>query len=355
MNCQEVMELMQRHVDNDLDDEETSRMTDHVGHCPECAAMLEKLLVLSKGLEQLPRVVPPYSLVDAILPELGKLDAAGAEMKGYSDISPRSRRVERKRRTWIGRVSGVVALGVVVGLLLINGPGLPFSGSSEKDASSEAPQAEIKMFNKSSEKYEETGDVANQFSVQATSSDDTDTMVRKENEGAVPSSAPSPDGASGGGGVSGSEGAASGGSSGGSGSGVVTEPAAGAPDNPAPSVPGEEAAVPGFTEGDKNKGLIDSPTETPSAGMMGGAPAPAPAVETLSPDGKWKAVLTNGALELYRTSDNSLVFEPAPDGGTRSDLIWSKDSQSLNYTYTDAQGNATSLTLLLPDLIEKAR
>jgi anti-sigma factor RsiW len=146
MNCPEVMELMQRHVDGDLNAEETSHMLDHVGHCPDCAAMLQRLLHLSRGLEQLPRVVPPYSLVDAILPQLGNGEAAGAETADDTVVlAPSERRAARSRREWMGRLSGVAAVAIVVGLLLVGGPSLFRKPAPRKSRHCPATRINTKM------------------------------------------------------------------------------------------------------------------------------------------------------------------------------------------------------------------
>ena len=101
MNCQEGMELMQRYVDRDLNEEETSRLLEHVGQCPECAAMFQRLVRLSRGLEQLPRVAPPYSLVDAILPQLDKIqpEPAAAPASAPYETAETAGRIPKSRRT----------------------------------------------------------------------------------------------------------------------------------------------------------------------------------------------------------------------------------------------------------------
>jgi hypothetical protein len=136
MICQEVMELMQRYIDDDLDQQEISRLMDHVGQCSECAAMLNRLQHLSSNLEQLPRVVPRYSLVDAILPELEKLSASAGEStvstkEVDTNRTSRTARSNRPGRNFLPKLSGVVALGVVAGLLLFSNPSQWFAPSGQ--------------------------------------------------------------------------------------------------------------------------------------------------------------------------------------------------------------------------------
>lgn len=78
MMCQEVIELMQRYLDRDLDETEYGRMLQHLEQCPDCTELFERLVNLSNELESLPKVTPPFSLVDVILPKLEQLEAAGA-------------------------------------------------------------------------------------------------------------------------------------------------------------------------------------------------------------------------------------------------------------------------------------
>ncbi|MBW5444953.1 hypothetical protein GE107_02590 [Cohnella sp. CFH 77786] len=345
MNCEEVMELMQRHVDHDLDEQETSLLMDHVGHCPDCAAMLEKLVNLSRGLEQLPRVVPPYSLVDKILPELGDWDAAAAETGGEASLAPRSRRASRPRRSWIAKLSGVVALGIAVGVLLVNGPFTGRLGSSQQDAAS-APEAAANQESAS------TSDKS--FSMKLTTKDQygeaqeppagssstflaPDTTTRNfsskelSKEGAA-SQEPS----SGGGGASGSYGAS----------------------NAAPSGSPAANAGTGGTHGENADQYFaatpsDSPAEPPVSDK--GVTLTAAKEESLSPDGKWKAVLTDGVLQVFNASDGSLAFGPTPEGGKRSGLVWNESSTELDYTFTDPEGKQTPMYLKVPEMKEASR
>lgn len=74
MNCHEVMELMQRQLDEELSEADRERWTAHSRQCPDCTEKLELLKLVSLELTSLPKVTPRYSLVDSILPELDQLD-----------------------------------------------------------------------------------------------------------------------------------------------------------------------------------------------------------------------------------------------------------------------------------------
>lgn len=74
MTCQEVVELMQRDLDQDLNEEENNILQTHLEGCSECPAIFERMKLLSNELTMLPKVNPPYSLVDQIMPQLERID-----------------------------------------------------------------------------------------------------------------------------------------------------------------------------------------------------------------------------------------------------------------------------------------
>lgn len=142
MNCQEVMAYMQRQLDHDLEDHEAEVLFAHIRHCSDCADTFERLKRLSLELESLPKVVPAFSLVDAIMPQLDQLipeiSAAVAQPIQPADTGVTNRRTSRKREGgWLRNVSwtafgGVVTAGIVVGLVLVLGN--PVTPSKSDDA-----------------------------------------------------------------------------------------------------------------------------------------------------------------------------------------------------------------------------
>ncbi|WP_426447855.1 zf-HC2 domain-containing protein [Paenibacillus sp. S-38] len=172
MMCQEVIELMQRYLDRDLDETEYRRMLLHLENCPDCTELFERLVNVSQELESLPKVLPPFSLVDAILPKLEELEAqgvdaaerglaAGAEKTAAAPPAPEEVRPAPRpeRGSWRKNVrewvsfpvfGGVVAAGLVLGFFLF-GQGQPgqdadkllsgLAGGSSKESASSAPAA----------------------------------------------------------------------------------------------------------------------------------------------------------------------------------------------------------------------
>ncbi len=359
MNCQEGMELMQRYVDRDLNGEETSDLMEHVGQCPDCAAMFERLVRLSRGLEQLPHVVPPYSLVDAVLPELNKIqaDAAPAEAAEPASLFPRGRRLERRHsRSWITRISGVVALGVVVGLLLLNRPLSEQADNSRQEAASLPEPTAAQEFGLSSPgagmRISDQNGTAS--SSEEPAEPETDLApLSKETAPAAPAPEPQPSAepekmfstqadpnpgtdASSGGMPEAEE------RDTGQPGAMEALPSESLPPQAADEIPPADS---GATPSDPALEL--QPEEEPPASIMGIMPAVSE--EAVSPDGQWKAVLQDGILQLYRMSDNSLVYDQAPDTGMRSELVWSEDSSSVQYTLTDSEGNRIPMALVIQD------
>lgn len=70
MNRAEAMDLLQRQLDGDLTLEEQIVLEEHLRADSELHLLRQRLQRVSAELHHLPRVTPPFSLVDAILPKL---------------------------------------------------------------------------------------------------------------------------------------------------------------------------------------------------------------------------------------------------------------------------------------------
>jgi hypothetical protein len=121
MTCQEVNELMQRHLDRELTPSEETVLRSHMLECPECAAMWERLELLNEELVQLPKVAPAISLVDAILPRLAEIDRLAASLGDHHESTVTSNRISWFKRIPWAAAGGVVAAGIVLGLFITNG------------------------------------------------------------------------------------------------------------------------------------------------------------------------------------------------------------------------------------------
>lgn len=308
MICQEVMELMQRHIDDDLDQQETSLMEDHADHCSDCAAMLSRLQKLSNDLEQLPRVVPKYSLVDAILPELDRLYAAqstdGTDNAAiHADSKPAEVRSQRPARRLWGRISGVVGAGIIAGLLLFNNPWEWSLGGNSKSneasgpipASAESQQMAPMMESLGNESALEDGAAqkrimsqdendAERNNVEVTGSMATEEMMDHKSE-----------------------------------------------------QQNDNEDIPMGIQGQIEEPASDSAFE--DAPQMLGVPA----VTVDSADGKWRAIaaMDAGSFQILNLEDNTQLYASEPRDHQIILLNWNEESTILYYTVTDAEGTVT--------------
>lgn len=129
MICPEVVEWMHRYVDHDLNEEESLLLFGHLRHCEDCAEEFELLQKLSAQLDELPLVVPKYSIVDAILPRLDAINRARQEEESAAEeMSPvvsvpvefdPNRRTQRKPSSQRGRLYKTGALGTIAAAVIL--------------------------------------------------------------------------------------------------------------------------------------------------------------------------------------------------------------------------------------------
>jgi len=148
LNNQEVNELMHRYLDDDLSGDEAALLEEHLRHFPANSAMFERLKQLNSDLEQLPKVTPPISIVDTILPRLereglwNEESVPSTEPNGLQSDHPAGvivPRVGKSRRfgtayRWFG---GAVAAGIALTLFITTlGPGTTTNDSANENLSS---------------------------------------------------------------------------------------------------------------------------------------------------------------------------------------------------------------------------
>ncbi|WP_027091178.1 zf-HC2 domain-containing protein [Cohnella thermotolerans] len=364
MNCQEVMELMQRSLDGDLDSRETSRMMEHIRSCPDCAAMLDRLTLLSNNLAQLPRVEPRFSIVDSILPQLELIPIASSEKSseavsenGAEDAAePLPPRSARPGRRSYRRLTGAIAAGIVVGLLIaVN----PFSWLSHSGQDNDAMSMPETAGTSSAGSAASSSEPA-QSSAEAQLFAQSDEKALKNDAPGSAEASPSPE-------------------------------APAAPESKAPSFTTAKPADRGLASKDSekkdDKGLADNrsaaqeteppessepettfdiarqtgdeaaPAATPSA-IAPLSPEPegndkshaftsiAPAFVWVSPDGKYKATVEDERMKVYELKDGELVLVFQSDvhaGSTIGGVRWDDQSAILQYAWTDADGKTVRL------------
>lgn len=322
MNCQEVMELMQRQLDDDLDESEREVLMNHTRHCPDCAAMFERLKLLSAELTSLPKVVPSYSLVDAIMPQLERIELFGqpeaaaeastSTIAESSEVTPR--RVKRDRRWPSMRVmGGVIAAGIVAGLFLVTykldlSPDFASSNSAANESASVMDAAEEAPKELTMKRSVEDGAAASEVGTEAmdekvtvdgaskmdnlsVSSDESESTSSNSDENTT-SEAPASEQ---------SEGEANGNASGGGSN-------------------SSEGSTGSY--GDSHELYHKELSETEKLAAEQGL---------LSPDGKLSAHAEDYSIKIYTMADQTLMLESPRKNGKLANLVWSEDSSQLTY------------------------
>ena len=126
MSEQEVMEYMQRYLDDDLTEDEYARLKEHLENDPHNSMLFERMKRLSDDLARLPKVTPPYSIVDSIIPKLEEMEPIQDER----DRSQKRSNLFRSYKLW-SAAAAVLLLAVIV---FQNG--LPFPATSGSTGSS---------------------------------------------------------------------------------------------------------------------------------------------------------------------------------------------------------------------------
>lgn len=387
MNREEGMELVQRSIDGDLNEEESSRLQLYLQNYPECAALLERLTRLSEELTQLPHVTPKYSLVDAILPQLERIVPEPAPVVGQAPAAeaayePRTRRTGSRKSMYRG-LAAVVAAGVVAGVLLI---AQPFSLQSDQQkaalqqesAAETAPGAASSDMLRKNVMSEKALPGVDEKSAGASASSQQ-SQSANASEGAADGGSESVDGTS----LNAADGGGESGSSAGSADGVPTAKIG----TQTPTA--DQHVAPPVSGGEERQGFAPpaSASSTASAGVTdksdadardaGGASSDAPAATEApslagepnvtfsaaeqyvpswaSPDGKLTAVAYHGGLRIVKTEGLETVFESDKREGTVSDVSWGQAGQDLYYTWTDGSGKATDMWWNAKENREQAR
>ncbi|RUS48550.1 anti-sigma factor [Cohnella sp. AR92] len=367
MTCDEGMELIQRSIDNDLDSQETMLMNDHIRTCPDCAALFDRLTLLSRNLAELPRVTPPFSLVDSILPRLDEIDSenraaraaqAEADSVAPSDGSPSEAASSRRRnRGPLRKLAGAIAAGLVAGIAIVAAPSL-FNGSSdnhdsaspslmsqasksmESAAPASSPEAAARSMadDKANDKASELPPTTTPL-VAPNKVDVTFSEAKKNGE--TGGETPVPD-------------------SSGDGRGESTEQeyslsltSRSSEDSGEESSPTADA-VPSADDKAKDMKISQGIAGTGDAIASGSEydqntaanafVMPSSALSWISPDQKYKATAGEQRVSVYSYEDGSLIFQSAVHSSeTLSSIYWEEDSSVLHYSWKDAEGKVTDM------------
>ncbi|HEY8529598.1 MAG TPA: zf-HC2 domain-containing protein [Paenibacillaceae bacterium] len=353
MKCEEVMELMQRELDRDLNDLEKARMRQHLAECPECAELFARLKRLSEELEQLPRVVPPYSLVDAILPKLDQLtaDAAGspgsapnADRAGSPPSAPRPLR--RPGTAVYVRIAAAAVFGLVIGLWLVNGQ---FGQLFQRTPSADDAGMPLSAQQESVPMSATSGAAPNASDTGASAGAETRMKLQATAEGRNGS------GTSGGAELRSMQGGA------GSGAPEAAEdPAANAEEDGKAAggfmlgfggeTPVHEGAAPDAAEGGSRPGVrMDDALMDQSGTAEGEFTITAQPQEWPSPDGRWIAYVEDSQLKVADVKGEKVVFQVSLREGTITGVEWEESGDRLRYVRVGPDGNRTAHTVSLAD------
>jgi len=343
MTCQEVVEVMNRYLDGDLDEHERVLLMEHLNNCPDDQELFDRLQRLSEELEELPKVTPPFSLVDSILPQLAEIDAlrdAKAAQAAVMDEewtqaeeaaaaeggSLGSRRASRKRTGWLGRRTAAwggaaaVAAAAIILAVSLNGP-QPNRQTAMLESKAPAAAGNASQYSPAADsEAADTGGAALKSMEEGSGSSEpaaSPTAVSDgsrgtgDSSGAKSSTPPSPSAKVGGiGGASRFDKAAPNNS----GSANMGEPSMGIAQFPSPPA----SPSPGMEQGIADQGI-------------------AAAADAASPDGKYSYAVTGELLEVFESGDKKLA-ELKIDGELHGSPSWSSDSTTLTVEFKDGTG-----------------
>ncbi|OXM15564.1 anti-sigma factor family protein [Paenibacillus herberti] len=358
MTCQEVVDYMNRYLDGDLDEHERLLLMEHLNECPDDQELFERLKRLSSDLEELPKIVPPFSLVDSILPQLAEIDdlrdakaaslegvslslneseEAAAEEESESPAEARSvrrsgaSRFSKRARIWTG--STAAAAAAVIILLAVPWGSTSLDKQLAMDGGSETSQAGI--FNKKA--VEEESSAAQASNMQKRIADAPESSADPLQQGGTVPTATDPerslsgDSAKGQNEINNNRIGPSVPSGGGKGSTTYPSPGSGGFNNDAP---GGWSATPGFT----------SPSPDGIANQRGLMAVPE---VTYSPDGQYSYSISQGWVVIQK-EDGGKQFDHTFEGAI-TEPAWSGDSRYLTVAVQAKAGQVLTYKIDVED------
>jgi hypothetical protein len=105
MKCQQIRDMFHKYLDQELEASDQAKMNHHLESCAACSEEWQNLNHISAMLSQLPKVTPPYPLVDQVISQY--------QRKPYS----RFKRFISHRNTWqaaAGTIAACFAFAIVI-------------------------------------------------------------------------------------------------------------------------------------------------------------------------------------------------------------------------------------------------
>ncbi len=120
MNCEDIKPLLYLCVDGELQLKEKHEVDVHLEHCSYCRNKLQTLEDLTASLSRLPQMIPPYSIVDRLLPQLQEVVIESSDAS--QDVgNSKPIRVKESRNPffrWTSKNIGLSAVAASVAVVL---------------------------------------------------------------------------------------------------------------------------------------------------------------------------------------------------------------------------------------------
>lgn len=107
--CKRVLELLEEHVDGELDGAVDAEITAHTGHCHECAAELDLAMEIRREFSRLPQFDMPLDLI-------ARAREAGPEVHPRSVAVPTGSRIHRP---WAAVLAAAAAVAIAASVVLL--------------------------------------------------------------------------------------------------------------------------------------------------------------------------------------------------------------------------------------------
>lgn len=114
-----ILEWIQRDLDGDLTKEEKEALLEYISRSPELQMLYQDYKQLSDELSQLPKVNPPTSLVDRILPQLEKEVVVKPMI--YTSSHTKDKKRWQGKKKWFIAIIAIILMGVTGGLWKFGG------------------------------------------------------------------------------------------------------------------------------------------------------------------------------------------------------------------------------------------
>ncbi len=86
MNCEEIKEMLFLYHDHELTALQKQEVTKHFAQCTSCEKLNQNLLQIHQALSQLPKVNPPFSIVDRLMSQITEIPIQSVEKHSTENV-----------------------------------------------------------------------------------------------------------------------------------------------------------------------------------------------------------------------------------------------------------------------------